>query len=547
MKKKLSYALAGLGIVSIHANQYHDYFVANYNQFGGNKTVAEAWYEHIQKKPHSVLTNKGYVDLLSSTGKFQKIIELMPKIEAQFKDDPDMQLIFVTSLQKIGKKKEADNKLITLSQQFKTHPELTFHAAETLVQRKELQNALALIDNYLNNSSRRPNNFIFYFLKGQIYLRMKDFKQARVQLQNCLEAHPRFPQGWLLKAMIEEEAGQLDHAIKGYGSYLELTGPNPQIQRHLIGLVLRKESTQKNKRIIVVNRSCFEKALSLFEKKEFKLALTQIDSCLSDNDKDMHSRLLKVQILTAMKADNDVIKTLLSWIAQDPKNLIWMQTLHLLPRTGTPMEKVVNAFTVLYTKYPQHEAITLYLADLHTRAGNNEKAIIFHRQSLKQIKQQDIRTRVLFQIAALQYESEQYNNMLSTIAELQQEQPSFAPAINLQAYYYATHGDDLAKAEELFEQAYKLDKGNPHFLDTKAVILYKQKKYDLALKLLEPLSEKIKEDSSIYIHLAKTYEKVNKHEKALAAIDHAKQYAQSGYERKATAILSYKWRKSASA
>lgn len=541
---KYKYVIPLLLAMPIHSNQFHSYFWANFKGFE-DKDVANKWYESIFSKPHSLLTNKGYIHLLNDQHNYQKIISLMPKVEVAFKNDPDMQLIFVNALRKAGKKDEADDRLIKLSQQFKTHPEIVFNTAEALIQRKELKNAIALIDSFLNNAPRRPNNFLFYFRKAQIYMHMKDFKLARAELQNCLDAHPQFSQAFLLKAMIEEEAGQLDQAIKGYSSFLELSGPNQQIEQHLLGLVMRQKASQQNKRIIVVNRSCLEKAVMLFEKKDYQGALSQVNTCLSQNEQDTQARLLKVQILSALKEHTELIKMVLAWVIHNPQELIWLQTLHLLPRIGIPIEKVINTFTVLYSHFPKHEAVPLYLADLHTRAGNIEKAIFFHQRSLDQIKNNKIRSRVLFQIASLQYDRGQYEDMLATINTLEKEDNAFAPAYNLHAYYCATHTNHLADAEHLFKKAYDLDKGNPHFLDTKAVILYKQKKYAQALKLLQPLSEKMQHDSTIFIHLAKTYDKMGNVEKARTAIDHAQLHAHTPYEKQTAAMLSYKWGKRA--
>ncbi len=542
MKKKL--VLLTLCIISnlVVSNSFHNYFWANYQQFGGNREETRKWYEHIfSEANHSLLNNKGYLHFLSEIGNHKKIVELMPKVERIFTKDPDIQLIFVTALRHTGKKDDADNRLIKLSQTFKNHTELIFNAAETLVQRKELKNALALLDEYLNSAPRRPNNFIFYFLKGQIYMRMKDFKQARNFLQQCLEAHPRFPQGWLLKAMLEEETGQLDQAIKGFSSYLELSGPNKQIERHLLGLVLKQKASQNKNNIVVLNKSCFAKALMLFEKRQYSAALQHINTCLAQNENDTQMRLLKVQILTAMQSYTEVIKTLVAWSAQEPNNLMWQQTLHLLSRTNAPIEKVINAFSALATKYPTNLATQLYLADLHTRAGNNEQALASHKKALPLSSDARIKTRVLFQISALQYERSEYENMLQTLAELEKVNPTFAPALNLLAYYHATEGKDLAQAEELFKKAYAVDTGNPHLLDTKGVILYKQKSYRQALKLLKPLAEKMPHDSSVHIHLAKTYAKLGHDADARKAIDHAQQYARTLYEKKITATLAYKW------
>lgn len=543
MKKVLVLILCIVPYIS-YANQFHNYFWANYQQFSGNRDETRKWYNHIfSDANHSLLNNKGYLHFLSDSNDHKKIVELMPKVEKAFAKDPDVQLIFVTALRAVGKKDTADNRIVELSRTFKHHTELVFNAAETLVQRKELKNALALLDDYLNNAPRRPNNFIFYFLKGKIYMQLKDYTQARTFLQQCIDAHPRFPQGWLLKAMLEEESGQLDQAIKGFSSYLELSGPNKQIERHLLELALKQKASQKKSSTVVLNRPCLQQALMLFEKQQYHAALAHINTCLARNEHDGQMRLLKIQILTAMQSHNEAIKLLVSWSAQEPGNPMWQQVLHLLSRTDVPIERVINAFTTLATQQPHNLATNLYLADLHTRAGNDTQALAYHKKAAALSNDPRIKARILFQMSTLQYEHAEYDHMLASLAELEKVNADFAPALNLKAYYYATEGKDLAQADALFEKAYALDKGNPHLLDTKAVIFYKQKKYEQARALLEPLAEKLPQDSSILIHLAKTYAKLGKQTDARKTIDRAQQTARTPYEKKTSAILAYSWNK----
>ncbi len=542
MKKQILLLLALLPHIA-QANQYHNYFWANYNQFGGNQAETRKWYNHIlAEENHSILNNKGYLHFLADSGDFKKIVELMPKLETAFAKDPDVQLLFVKALQKVGRKNDADNRVVTLARTFKEHTEIVFNAAETLVEKKELKNALALLDDYLNSAPRRPNNFIFYFMKGKIHMQLKDYTQARTFLQQCVEAHPRFPQGWLLKAMLEEESGNLEQAIKGFSSFLEVTGPNKQIEQHLLALVLKQKATQKKSNTIVLNRPCMQQAMSLFEKKQYRAALAHIDTCLAKNETDGQMRLLKVQILTAMKSHDDVIKLLVSWSAQEPGNPMWQQVLHLLSRAEVPIDRIITAFRSIVVQQPHNLATNLYLADLYTRTGNDTQALAYHKKAAALSNEPRIKTRILFQMSTLQYERGEYTDMLASLCELEKVNASFAPALNLKAYYYATEGNDLAQADALFEKAYALDTGNPHILDTKGVILYKQKKYEQARTLLEPLAQQLPNDSSVQIHLAKTYAKLGKNKDAQTAIEHAHKHARTPYEKKTTASLLESWR-----
>lgn len=545
MKKQITLLLTFLPCVSL-ANQYHNYFWANYNQFSGNHAETRKWYNHIfSQESHSILNNKGYLHFLADSGDFKKIIQLMPKLEKPFEKDPDVQLLFVKALQKTGRKNDADNRIVALARNFKEHTEIVFNATETLVERKELKNALSLLDDYLNSAARRPNNFIFYFMKGKIHMQLKEYTQARSFLQQCVDSHPRFPQGWLLKAMLEEESGNLEQAIKGFSSFLEISGPNKQIEQHMLALVLKQKASQKQSNTLVLNRPCMQHALALFEKKQYSAALAHINTCLAKNETDSQMRLLKIQILTAMESHDEVMQLLVAWSTQEPSNPMWQQVLHLLSRAQVPLARIITAFRSIAVQQPYNLATNLYLADLYTRSEDTAQALVYHKKAAELSNEPRIKTRILFQMATLQYEQGDYTNMLASLEALEKINTEFAPALNLKAYYYATEGNNLAQADTLFEKAYTLDTGNPHILDTKGVILYKQKKYEQARTLLEPLAQQLPYDSSIQIHLAKTYAKLGKTADAQSTIEKAQQHARTPYEKKTSESLLASWRAAA--
>lgn len=522
------------------AENLHRYMWANYNQFGGNRQQASRWYEQMQNP--SIYSNKGYVHLLNDTGNHQRIVDLMPRLSETFRNDPDLQLIFVAALRKVGKNNESDDLLLRLSQTFKTHPEIIFNAAETLVKRKELTNAIAIIDDFLNCTPKRANNFIFYFLKSQIYTKLNDQQQALTNVKLCLQAHPRFPQGWLLLALLEEQSGKIDKAIEGYTSYLEITGGNKNIEQHVLGLALKQKASSQNKQVILINKSCFEKALILFERKQYKPALQQVDQCLTQNPQEAQYRLLKLQILTAMKDYAAVTELLTIWSTRETDNQLWLQVLHLLPRATHETASTISAFEKIHATHPQQLLPILYLADLHTRAHHSDQALTYHQKALALTDNIDLKTRILFQIGLTHYEKGHHDLMFKAIDQACALGTNYPPALNLLAYHYATETKNYAKASDLIEKALAQDKNNPHFLDTKAVILYKQKKYAEALALLERIAPQIPHDSTALIHLAKTHHKMGNVSQAVTVIHEAQKYAHNTYEKEKSALLLSQWK-----
>jgi len=514
------------------ANNLHRYMWANYNQFGGNVPQAQQWYQETFDSGGSIYTNKGYIHMLHDAHRYGEIAQLIPKLDTAFANDPEIQLIFALTLKKTGKSAQADDRLIRLNRKFKHDPEIIFHVVDTYVRRKEPENAIKAIDDYLNNAPKRANNFVFYYLKAQIYMQLKKHDEALKNVNESLKVHPHFSQGWLLFALMQEQAGKINEAIKGYTTYLEMSpGANQQIEQHLLQLVLKQKSQQQNKNVLLFNKSCFEKALILFQRKQYSQALTQIDHCLVQKPADTDSRLLKIQILTAMKKINDAITALSTWANQEPDNDMWFKTMHVLARAGVPTV-VTQALETIHTNHPKHLLPTLYLADLHTRANHTEQALAYHKKALEQTNDAHLKTKIYFQMGVLYYDQQNYTAMKDVLEKGNALQTDFPPLLNLLAYYYATKGKQIDKAEKLLAPVLKKDGSNPHFLDTQAVILYKQKNYNKAQALLEKLVQQVPSDGMIQIHLAKTHCKHGDTKQAQAILGKAQGIAKVGYEQR---------------
>ncbi len=543
--KKIIFAFLTIINVSFADQNLHRYMWANYRQFGGNHQQAAKWYDEIlsSEKP-SIYSNKGYINLLAQNNNFQRIVELIPKLDHAFEKDPEVQLLFITALKKTKNIAQADERLMKLHNDFKTNPEIVFQAAESLIRRKELKNALSTIDEYLNSAPRRPNNFIFYFLKSQIYAQLSNYKEAHENIKLCLEAHPKFPQGWLLLALIEEQNGKLDKAIEGYTSYLEVSGNNKQVEQHLLGLVMKQKAMSQKKQVITINRSCFEKAMILFERQEYRAALEQINRCLAQNVRTPQLRLLKLEILSAIKQYDSILDLLVTWSCEADQSQIWLKVLHLLSRSHrVPHNSVITSLEKIHSKKPDMVVPMLYLADLYSKVKNSDKALTYHEKAIPHIGNKELKTRILYQIGIIQYEKQQYGKMAQTIEQAIDLGTEYPPALNLLAYHYATEEKQLNKAETLITKALKKDKHNPHFLDTKALLLYKQHKYKEALAILKPVIKKIPNDSTALIHLSKIYHKLGDYNNACLTLGDAKKCAISPYEKQTSTVLLDQWKK----
>jgi len=519
----------------LHADSttLHNYLWANYQQFGNHTAAAQSRYNLLftEKNP-SIYTHKGYLHFLSKTGQHTKIIQHADLINNTFVHDPELQILLVHALQKSGQSTQAHQQLLTAYKACPLDAQIVLEIAQLYVNNKELNNALTTIDTFLNAATKKQNYFIFYFIKAQIYVQLQKIELALESVKECLAMHSGFDKGWLIRAMLEEQLGQLEQAIQGYTTFLELTGgTNKIIATHLMQLALKHRSIEQNKHALASAEASFNKAMALFDTKQYKQALAQVDICLSTNPRDTNSKLLKIQILSNMQQFNHAVALLQSWIKQEPDNALWFQALHLLHHNGAYSDTLLKTLQAVGKDCPNNVLVALYSADIQIRNGSKKEAIATLSTVVNHIKDMQLRTKVLFQLGLLHFELGDYAAMRTTLEQGKALNTNFLPLLNLLAHYYATKGQDLKQAQELMRVVHAQDQYNPHYLDTKALILYKQKEYGQAHTLLQQLHNAQPDDATIALHLAKTIQKMGDAEQAKTIARQANAHAHSVYEK----------------
>ncbi|MFI5332684.1 MAG: tetratricopeptide repeat protein [Candidatus Babeliales bacterium] len=524
------------------AQDIHRYLWANYNQFGGNQTMAAQWYTNLINANAPLYMYKGYITFLYDTHNVQQIVLLMPKLQEAFSNDPDIQLLFARALDQVGKHEQAAAMIIRLSNTFKTNAEIVFQAASLYIQRKEPKNALKIIDDLLNNSPRKPNNFIFYFLKAQILVSLNQLKEALKNVKLCLEMYPQFDKGWLMRALLEEQLGQLDEAVKGFSTFLGVSAtPNKEIEQHLTQLLYKQKIEQKRLDSLMLNKSCLEKALILADQKQYHQALKHLDICSEEQPNDADVYLLKIQILMSLQEYAQAAHIIKERLTKEPHNELWYQTLHLICRNGLTMQKAIALLGDVATKNPDLLLPYLYLADLHIRSDQKDSALLNLTKAAERASDPQLKVKILFQMGVLYYQHDAMDAMVKVLEQGMNLNSEFPPLLNLLAYHYATQGSDLTKAQKLISKALGKQPHNPHFIDTQAVIYYQQTHYTKALELLQSAIKQVPLDIMVLKHMGQTYYRLGNHQKARETLTKALSVATTDEEKNMCTNLLKSW------
>ncbi len=271
--------IALLTIYSIHAHtsitpdKLHQNWAGAYMEHKGELQQALQWYKKLIAEPETPgFMYKGMLHLLGQTQTYGPIIRLMPKVENAFKDDVEVQLLFAQALEKGGYQTAADDRIIKLFDANKQNPEVALLAAQTYLRRKELDNATHVINQHLSNAPGNIQNFVFYFLLAQIDVTRNKASEAIAHLQKSLDLNPQFDKGWLLYAILNEQAHDVPKSIEGYATYLETTTiPDPHLAKHLLQLALKEHGLVHQ---TDGNAPGIQQILALFEEHKYKKAIS---------------------------------------------------------------------------------------------------------------------------------------------------------------------------------------------------------------------------------------------------------------------------------
>lgn len=482
----------------------HNYFLAQYKQLEGALPQANSYYEKILTHTDApIQAYKGYAQFLALSNQHNKIIDLMPMLDKSFADDPIVQMVIIEALNNTNKQTQAADKLIQLFHHHPTQPEVAFHTAQAYMARHEPENAISVIDKFLDNAIQKPNFFMFYFLKFQIYLQLNKIQEALQSIKMSLKMHSNFGQGWFWYAKIKEQLGDIQEAVKGYTKYLDLVGHDVAVQTRLIQLLMKQKTLEEKGSIIKTPRSCLQKTLELFQQKQPQKALEELEQCLKKNPKDSDARLLKIQLLSQVGQVPQAVSCLTGWMLDEPDQELWFKTLHLMCKQTVKLKTGIQALHAVEKKYPHHIMPHLYLADLYLLNKQTPQALAYLKKIATESHDTLLQTKSYYQMGCIYYNQHHYESCKTVLTKGISLNSQFAPQYNLLAYYFAGKGRDLLHAQELISHALKLDSANPHYIDTQAYIYYKQQDYEKAYKLIESIAGNISDDPCIAKHAKK--------------------------------------------
>lgn len=478
---------------ALFSTDLHRAFWADYNQFNHNYATAYSWYQKLLQKPDTAnYMYKGLIHLFAQTKQYPQILALINTLDDAFAHDVDIQLLFAQTLQYAGNQAAANQKIVKLSSMVKDNQQIAFNAAQIYFRAKEPENALLTIQDYISSQSGNPNNFIFHFLAAQIYLSLNKKELALKQISSCIALQPQFDKAWLMLALLHEKLNNIPKAIEAYQTYMQVSKTTPDhIKQHILAL--------KNSPFDVID--------IMLQQHNYTQALELINHHLHTHPDDTRALLSKITTLNALQLSDEVFELAASLVEKNPYDQLWFDALQKVAQEQHKEQNSIKKLSNLQTIYTDSPYIALYLGILCGNTGNIIDALAYYDTALKLATDNSTKATILTHWMTHIREYKLYQFMPELIQQataLSHESPKLHTFV---AYWYATKGNNHARAFDILKKVLPQEQHNPHLADTLGRLFYKQEQYFLAATLFRRGLNLHPDNSHIARHLVKSYDK----------------------------------------
>ncbi len=488
------------------AEDYFLYTKANYQHKISQHDRALQTFQRLFERNPSVYAYLGYANLLFDSSQFQKIIDLPDNVKEKFKDNIDFQLTLAQAYLFSDQDKKASKLFETLSLENPNNEFIAYYTAVSYLKNNQIDKALGFIDRSLNKKSLASKHFLFYFLKSKLFMQLGQPHKALEFAEKSVELFPRFDKGWLFKALLCEQLGRANDAIKGYQKFLDLTGHDTAIERQLIHLLFLQKRFGDAADVLkkVPGDSpdyYFDLALVEWKSGNNKAALENINKSLQKVSGFRKAKLLKIELLLSLNKLDQALNFSADWIDHEPNDVSVVHTFMLLRRANVPVDSMVGKLQELAKKYSKSIVILSALSDLYSEKNDYKNAETNYKKLLQLAKNEDLKSKILFQLGYIYFVTNQKSKIETTLIDATKCSQVYPSAYNLLAYHYAQEGKKLDEAENLINKAIKLNPNRFDYIDTKGYILLKQNKKQDATRFFEQALKIAPGDKIIMDHL----------------------------------------------
>ena len=310
------------------------------------------------------------------------------------------------------------------------------------------------------------------FTLGRLYARTGRHDKAIDSLGRVFEAQPEYPEGGMMLAASQEDAGKLEDATTTLEATIQ---HNPTFFRAYVKLIDLFEQQRRWK------EAAGAYALAATVNPGANLIGGHAAALLNGGEPRQAEQLLQGAIAKAPKPDAGLFYLL----AEAQRQLKEYKA------ASATVQKLLASF-------PDDLRGHVMAAQLHASEGRTEEAISAFADLVKRAPGEP---SFAYQHAQLLESAGRVKEAEAALRALLARDPQDANAMNSLGYLFADRGERLDEAVDLLQRALKIDPGNPSFLDSLGWAFFKQGRLDQADVPLTEAAAKSPANSVILDHL----------------------------------------------
>ncbi len=364
------------------------------------------------------------------------------------------------------------------------------------------------------------DSYMAYFYRAKIYLENNDVKNAKKDLNACLNMKPAFVEAGTALGLLHERLGEIDEAI---GVYNRIQGSG-RFKKRLAQLYLQKNDFEKALEELVE----YEKVETDDYTARVKIALIYFELKKYDEAKGRFETILKEQpqadvrfYLAAIYEEQKLLDKALAEFKRvsDGSSFFKDSMLHVgfIYRETNRLKEGIAFADKLVKKNPAIAEFYDLQASLYENKKDYKAAMAAVGKGLERFPTEE---RLLYFQGALYDKLGERAKAIANMKQIVASNEKNAHALNFLGYTYAEMGENLEEAETLVKKALELRPDDGYILDSLAWVYYKQGNYDKAQKELELAMVKQPEEPVILEHMGDVL--LKKKEFELAAANYKK-------------------------
>jgi tetratricopeptide (TPR) repeat protein len=379
-------------------------------------------------------------------------------------------------------------------------------------EQKKFAEAAARFEKLAKNQEN-PNAHIGWYYLGRV--RLEDNKddvggRAEFAFQQAISLKPSFVDPLLSLGALYEATGRKDKALQLYAIYQEKHGPNAVVAESLAQMYIEKEQFEKALEQFAVMEAAdpedlnarMKVAFLLIQEKRYKEAIAKLEKLLGKVPTADKVRFYLGAVYEEVKDYKSAAPHFLkipagsSYFAESRIHASYLYK--LIGDSDRAVEVIEDAIR----KMPDHAPFySLYASHLDERR-EFKKAQQMLTEAVKKFPQS---TQLLYFLGNMHDRVGDRSATIEAMKSVLSLEEDHVQALNYLAYTYAEAGIEMDSAEKMARRARELKPEDGYVLDTLGWVLFKQGRFEDAVKVLEDAHRLQPNEAIIADHLGDAY------------------------------------------